>query len=97
MRWTTFFFQSQLGINWRLGMASVQVQRSSQGILAKIGAYTEGHLEYTFHRRVIEYNYAKKRLKVEVYLLEFQLCAQPHLNVVKTREFSRVDTVGEYE
>ncbi|XP_064398355.1 ubiquitin carboxyl-terminal hydrolase 15-like isoform X3 [Halichondria panicea] len=48
-------------------------------------------------RRVIEYGLCEKHLKVEVYLLEFQLCAQPYLNDVKTREFSRADTVSDLE
>ncbi len=95
MRWTTFLFQSQLGTNLHPGMASVRVQRSSQGILVKIHACTKRHVEYAFCRRVIEYGLCEKHLKVEVYLLEFQLCAQPYLNDVKTREFSRADTVCE--
>ncbi len=71
---------------------------SSKVISRYFGGNSRIHCRtFTFHRRVIEYQLCEKHLKVEVYLLEFQLCAQPHLNDVKTREFSRADTVGEYE
>ena len=38
-----------------------------------------------------------KHCKVEVYLLEFKLCVHPNFNNVRTRSFSRADTVDGLE
>ena len=35
-----------------------------------------------------------KRLKVEVYLVEFKMCLHPHMNEIKIGYFSRACTIG---
>ena len=46
-------------------------------------------------RRVVEYGTYVKHLKVEVYLIELNLCIHPHLNESKVRFFSRADLTSE--
>ena len=46
-------------------------------------------------RRVVEHGLYVRRCKVEVYLWEFKLALHPDVDSVKTKKFSRADTVGE--
>ena len=48
-------------------------------------------------RKVVEHGMYIKTIKVEVYLLEFNLSVHPNLNITKTRSFSRADSVGDLE
>ena len=50
-----------------------------------------------FFRHVVEYGTYVKRLKVEVYLFNLKVCLHPHVNEDKPAQFSRADTVGEYQ
>ena len=47
-------------------------------------------------RRVVEHGLYVKHSKVEVYLVKFKLALHPDVDSVKTKTFSREDTVGEY-
>ena len=46
-------------------------------------------------RRVVEHGLYVRHLKVEVYLMEFKLALHPDVDSVKSKKFSRADTVGE--
>ena len=46
-------------------------------------------------RRVVEHGLYVKHRKVEVYLVEFKLALHPDVDIVKSKKFSRADTVGE--
>ena len=48
-------------------------------------------------RNVVEYGIYMKRMRVEVYLLEFKIAIYPNVNNVKLHGFSRDDTVGDVE
>ncbi len=52
--------------------------------------------KYASYRRVVECGPLVSDCFVEVYLLKLKMCVHPHLENVKTRKFSRADTVGEY-
>ena len=42
----------------------------------------------------MEHGLYMKHCKVEVYLLEFELCLHPKLNEPVNKSFSRADTIG---
>ena len=44
---------------------------------------------------MVEYGTSVKKLKVEVYLIEFKLCVHPNVSDTKTFFFSRADNIGE--
>ena len=46
-------------------------------------------------RCVIEHGLYVKHPKVEVYFLKFNLALHPEVDTIQTKEFSRMDTVGE--
>ena len=46
-------------------------------------------------RRVTEHGLYVKYPKVEVYLVEFKLALHPYVNTIRSKKFSRADTVGE--
>ena len=65
---------------WKTFVAWYGIEKSSQPI----------------PRKVVEHGLYVKHCKVEVYLVEFKLALHPEVDVVHTKKFSRVDTVGEY-
>lgn len=48
-----------------------------------------------FPLQVVEHGMFVKHCKVEVYLLELNLCENDHMDNVVTRHFSKADTIGE--
>ena len=46
---------------------------------------------------MVEHGIYMKRMRVEVYLLEFKIAIYPNVNNVKLHSFSRADTVGDVE
>lgn len=48
-----------------------------------------------FFLQVVEHGMFVKHCKVEVYLLELNLCENENMDNVVTRHFSKADTIGE--
>lgn len=49
---------------------------------------------FSFLLQVIEHGMFVKHCKVEVYLLELNMCENNNMDIVVTRHFSKADTIG---
>ena len=56
--------------------------------------FRNGLLNVSFLLQVVEHGMFVKHCKVEVYLLELNLCENDNMDNVVTRHFSKADTIG---